>query len=119
MNGRINLPPLTKIPQTIKDILMEIGESKSNDAQLKRLENAVKQAIPNPQQLAAEVRNAPKDTKGKPQIEEEKLNLYMLMVILFFATNGKSYREEIGNDIFRSSQIKKQINYSCNNFKVK
>ena len=99
MSGKIGLPPLTKIPQSIKNIIIEIGDKQPTELQIRRLESAVKDAIPNPKLLVAEVRNAQKDNNGMPVLEEEKLQLYILMVMLFMVTKGESYKDEIGEDI--------------------
>ena len=100
--GKNNLPPLTKIPESIKNILNDIGNKNPTELQLTNLVSEVQKAIPNPKLLVEEVKNAPKDENGKPQIEEEKLQLYMMMIMVFMATKGNIYKEEVGEDIAKS-----------------
>ena len=89
---------LQNLPQSIRTILEEVGNDRPTKSQLERLEKALRQYIPNPKALVAEIRNVPKDSKGMPQISKEKLLLYMLMIALFINSGGKFFKEEVSED---------------------
>ena len=93
---------LQNLPQSIRTILEEVGYNQPTKSQLERLEKALRQYIPNPKALVAEIRNVPKDSKGMPQISKEKLLLYMLMISLFINSGGKFFKEEVGEDVNKS-----------------
>ena len=101
-DGKINLPPLRNIPDSIKNILQEIGNGKPTLGQINRLETAVKSIIQNPTELVRELKNAPKDDSGFPKVADIKLEYFILMLMLFMFSEGRIYRDELGEDITNS-----------------
>jgi len=91
--GGIDMDIIQKLPESIRTIVVEIGDNKPTLEQLERLERALRQYIPNPIELAAEIRN--------PSISKENLLLYMLMISLFINSKGKFFKE-ISEEVTKS-----------------
>ena len=99
-NNQINLQTLKDMPSSINNIILEIGENKPNEQQLERLKREVSKEIiklgTTPKKLADEIFNVPKGNNGEQIIEEKKITLYSLMVVLFLSSDGKFFNDEIG-----------------------
>ena len=93
---------LDKFPIQIRRILVEIGGNKPTEKQIASLEKAIREVVPNIKLLIDEVKNAKKDSKGQPEVSEEKLQLVMLMISTFMLSQGKYFKDEIGSDIGKS-----------------
>jgi hypothetical protein len=88
-----------KLPIPILKTIEEIGNSMPNEQQLARLEKEIREAVPNITELLNEIKNAPKDSEGMPEVSKNKLQLVMLMISIFMLSKTKYFKDEIGQYI--------------------
>jgi hypothetical protein len=91
-NNSIQPSPF-KYSVKIQNILMEIENNQPTEQQINQLINVINEEVPNLMQFLEEIRNAPKDDKGQPNVDATKKGLFWIMFMLFNMSNGKYFSE--------------------------
>jgi hypothetical protein len=84
--------PLSNINK-IQKIMGKINNNKPTEQQMNQLFNAINEEVPKVKEFLEEIEKAPKDDKGQPIIDKNKMSLFTLMFSLFNISKGKYFSE--------------------------